>query len=551
MPRSSASAPIVVEIFRAYWRSDGRTLALVLGVVLVSSIAGVAAPYLFSRLIDRLGQGGGTGEAIVLAFLAYGLLVGIAAALQRMVSNLAFMSAENLSFIASTRFFEQIIRKTPAFFIEYNPAQIQDAVRKGQDGLVILIQLGLIVFVPGVIQIALALFTVGLAIDLPVMGIVLLYGAFFIALSWFANRRTQPFLDAAITGDQENARLVGNAVQAMETLRHFGAADWIGTRFRAQAQTIRDNWRAFSLRHVGYGAIFGVALAIQFSITFLLLLPAYEAGSLSVGDLVLFNALLLQLNQPFEMIGHAIDDVVRARARLVPMATMWSAPAEHDQEGSVALAIPEGRMVFEGVSFLYENGRGARNACFTAERGRITFLTGETGAGKSTVLRLALKSIAPQEGRILIDGIDLAAIRRSDWAARTAVVPQEVILLNESLEENILLGRPKDAGRLRRVAANAAILEFIETLPEGFGTRVGERGLKLSGGERQRIAIARALYGNPAILFLDEASSALDEATERDIIAHLRAIMGDVTVIAITHRKGVIAAGDRVVELPT
>lgn len=414
----------------------------------------------------------------------------------------------------------------------------------------ILVQLGLIVFVLGLVQIALALFTVGATIDLPVMGIVLLYGALFIALSWVANRRTQPFLDAAIAGDQENARLVGNAVQAMETLRHFGAADWIGTRFTTQARTIRDNWRAFSLRHVGYGAIFGVALCIQFAITFLLLLPAYHAGTLSLGDLVLFNALLLQLNRPFEMIGHAIDDVVRARARLLPMAAMWAAPAEDDRAGSVPLAITDGRIAFEGVSFLHENGRGVRNACFAAGRGRITFLTGETGAGKSTILRLALKSISPQSGRILVDGIDLAAIRRADWAARTAVVPQEVMLLNESLEENILIGRPRNAERLRRVAKNAAILELIDSLPEGFATRVGERGLKLSGGERQRIAIARALYGDPAILFLDEASSALDEATERDIIAHLRDLMTDVTVIAITHRKGVIAEGDRIVELP-
>ena len=548
MSRSTGSAPVVAEIFRAYWRSNGRMLVLVAGVVLVSRIAGIAAPYLFSRLIDWLGQGMAR-ETVILGILACGLLAGTASALQRMVSSFAFMSAENLSFIASTRFFDQIIRKTPSFFIEHNPAQIQDAGRKGRDGLAILVQLGLIVFVPGLVEITLALLAIGAKIDLLVMGIVLAYGAFFIALSWFASRRTKPFLDAAIAGDQENARLVGNAVQAMETLRHFGAADWMGARFRAQAQTIRDNWRAYCLRHAGFGAIFGIALCLQFSITFLLLLPAYEAGRLSLGDLVLFNALLLQLNRPFEMIGQAIDDVVEARAHLAPMIAMWSAPAEDDPAGSVPLAITQGRIAFDGVGFVYENGRGVRGASFTAERGRVTFLTGETGAGKSTLLRLALKSILPQEGRILVDGVDLAAIRRADWASRTAVVPQEVMLLNESLEANILLGRPKDARRLRRVAENAAILGLIESLPEDFDTRVGERGLKLSGGERQRIAIARALYGDPAILFLDEASSALDEATEGDILAHLRALMGEVTIIAITHRKGVIAEGDLVVEL--
>ena len=130
-----------------------------------------------------------------------------------------------------------------------------------------------------------------------------------------------------------------------------------------------------------------------------------------------------------------------------------------------------------------------------------------------------------------------------------AVVPQDVVLLYESLADNILLGRPRDDARLRETAAKAAILTFIDELPGGFETNVGERGLKLSGGERQRIAIARALYGNPSVLFLDEASSALDDGTERDIMSHVRALSADVTVLAITHRRSVIASTDTVVEL--
>ncbi len=149
----------------------------------------------------------------------------------------------------------------------------------------------------------------------------------------------------------------------------------------------------------------------------------------------------------------------------------------------------------------------------------------------------------------LFDGVDLADIDRADWYGAIAVVPQDVVLLNESLEDNILLGRPRDAQRLRDAAMMASILPFIDALPDGFRTTVGERGLKLSGGERQRIAIARALYGNPALLFLDEASSALDEATERDIMEHVRLLVGDVTVLAITHRRTVIEATDNVVVL--
>ena len=159
------------------------------------------------------------------------------------------------------------------------------------------------------------------------------------------------------------------------------------------------------------------------------------------------------------------------------------------------------------------------------------------------------KSLAPAKGQILIDGTDLADVGRSRWFSRIGVVPQEIVLLNDSLRTNIVLGRQPDETKLREAAARAAVLDFIDALPAGFETLVGERGLKLSGGERQRIAIARALYAEPEFLFLDEASSALDEATERGIMTEVRRIAGDVTVLAITHRKATIGADDHVIEL--
>lgn len=320
-------------------------------------------------------------------------------------------------------------------------------------------------------------------------------------------------------------------------------------RFTAKAAEVRDAWRDYVLQRVGYIAILGLGLSVQFAVTFLLLLPRYNAGEVTVGDIVLFNTLLMQLNMPFDMIAHTIDDITRSRSTLAPLARMWQAPEERQVSQAASFVAREGRLAFDRVSHIYDNGRGVTDVSFEAERGAITFLVGETGSGKSTIFKLALKSIEPDPGRILVDCIDLALIDRADWYSAIAVVPQDAILLNESLAENILLGRPKDEGRLRLAAEKAAILSFIDALPEGFETTVGERGLKLSGGERQRIAIARALYGNPAILFLDEASSALDEATEQDIMKHIRALARDVTVLAITHRRSVIAEADKVVNM--
>ncbi len=541
------AAPVKIILVN-YWRASRGLLAVVALIVFLSAVSAVAAPYLFSRLVDAM-TADRLAEGLAAGFAVYALLIGAAAAMQQMVQYLSYMSAENLSFIASTSLFGRLLRKRADFFIEHNPAEIESARRRGQGALMTLVQIGLIVFIPGATQIVLALAMLGATIDIEVALIVLVYGCGFVALTALANHRTRRFLDAAIEAGQENAKFVGNAMTAMETLRHFGSHDWMQARFAGKAREERDNWAAFCRRRIGFSSVLGAGLAVQFVVTFLLLLPRYRAGDLSVGDVVLFNTLLLQLNMPFEMIGHALDDVVRARASLLPLARIWAAPEEPDAATPGGFLPKDGRLAFEAVSYAHENGRGVEDVSFAATRGRITYLVGETGSGKSTLLRLALKSLSPAAGRITVDGRDLASVSQRDWYAAVGIVPQEPTLLDDTLAVNIALGRPMERERLRRAAEKAAILGFIEALPDGFETTVGERGLKLSGGERQRIAIARALYADPQFLFLDEASSALDEATEAGIMQHIRGLAGDVTILAVTHRRSVIAACDHVVRL--
>jgi len=545
---TSASNSPVAEILFAYWKSDRWALLAVVTIVLVSSASGIAAPYLFSRLIDQLPRQAFARD-LAWAFIAYAALVGFASALQRIVQFLSVITAENLGFITSTQFFNRLLKKRADFFIAHNPAEIQNAAAQGRGALVTFVQIGLIVLIPSVMQISLTLLTIGALLNLQVVATVVAYGAVAIGLAVVVTRRSKGSLDAAMTASQDTARFVGNAMNAMETLRHLGSHRWMSQRFTEKAQTVRDHWHAYMLRGITMSAMLGFSLAAQFAINFVLLLPRYQTGALTIGDLVLFNTLLLQLNHPFEMIANTLDNFARARAQIVPFATMWDAAEEQDSHQGLRFVPQQCALRFDNVSFAYGNGRGVENVNFTARRGAITFVVGDTGAGKSTIFKLALKSIEPQQGRILVDDIDFAGIARADWYRAVAVVPQDVVLLNESLADNILLGRPREETRLREVAAKAAILSFIEQLPAGFETNVGERGLKLSGGERQRIAIARALYGNPSVLFLDEASSALDDGTERDIMSHVRALSADVTVLAITHRRSVIAATDTVVEL--
>ncbi|MEO8758620.1 MAG: ABC transporter ATP-binding protein, partial [Devosia sp.] len=535
-------------IYRRYFAEARWLLLGVAVIVFFSAIAGIAAPYVFSRLIDSL-RTDSWGETIVWAFAGYGLLFGLSQALSLMVTYLAVMTSENLNFIAGTAFFERLLKKTINFFIEYNPAEIQQAKSRGQNAVYTLVQLGLIVLIPGIVQIILTLLVLGASINIEIVLIVFVYGAAFITFTFFANRWTRPFLDAAIKADQANSKFVGNSINAMETLRYFGGDRWIAGRFAEQAREVRDSWTSFAQRRIFYGVIFGAMLAAQIAITYFVLLPRYRSGELSIGDVVLFDSLLLQLNRPFQTIGQSIDDLLRSYSRFIPFAKMWAAPEEPDVVAEPNYRLKAGTLAFEHVGYSYRDKPAVSDVSFIAHRGRLNFLTGETGSGKTTLFKLALKSLEPGTGRVLIDGEPLSEIARSNYYSVIGVVPQEIMLLNDSISSNIVLGRPLDEARLRHAVEQASIGKFIDNLPEGLETRIGERGLKLSGGERQRVAIARALYADPQILFLDEASSALDERTEAEIMGEIRALAHEMTIIAITHRKTVIAPGDAVVEL--
>ncbi|MET3924002.1 ABC transporter ATP-binding protein [Devosia sp. 2618] len=539
--------PPLRAIYSRFWSGERWLLIGTALIVLASAITEVLTPYVFSRLIDGLGLGE-VGTAIVWAFIAYAVLRGITTALDYCVNYLSIIAAENLNFITSTVFFAELLKKPISFFIEHNPVEVQSARTKGENAVYMVVQLLIIVFVPGLTLITLSIAMLGAVINLEMALIVLAYGTIFIGLTYLSNKWTRPLLDHAIEANQDNARFVGNAMTAMETLRYFNGDRWISQRFGEKADLSRASWVNWSSKRMALSVVFGAALAAQLALTFFLLLPRYSAGELSVGDIVLINTMLIQLNRPFEMIGSAIDDVMRALSNFRPFAQMWNEPNDRLVVGAGALDLKQGRLAFENVSFFYGEKQILKDLSFTAGPGQITFLSGETGAGKSTAFKLALKALEPASGRITVDGIDLADVQRESWYAHIGVVPQEVMLLSDTLRANIVLGRDDDEMRLRAVAAKAHILPFIDRLPEGFETSVGERGLKLSGGERQRVAIARALYGDPKMLLLDEASSALDEVTEASIVNELRELDGDVTILAITHRKSVIAPTDQVIQ---
>ncbi len=262
--------------------------------------------------------------------------------------------------------------------------------------------------------------------------------------------------------------------------------------------------------------------------------------------------LLLQLNRPFELIGMSLEEAMVASTLLKPLNSVLQESSNVIREGkaNVNPAIHmDGSLKFSNVCFSYDDSIALKNLSFSAERGRLNFLIGKSGSGKSTALKLALKLASVNKGEITYNGRDIRTYATEELYDIVSFVPQDTVLLNDSIRDNITMSHQCSDEELHHVLNLAGLTLFIRNLPEGLDTNCGERGLRLSGGERQRISLARALLRKPKFLLLDEASSALDTETEVAILTTLRKLTPAITILAITHRINTIQSGDHVIEV--
>jgi ATP-binding cassette subfamily B protein len=278
----------------------------------------------------------------------------------------------------------------------------------------------------------------------------------------------------------------------------------------------------------------------------------WSKGRFTPGDVVFINTMLLQLFRPLDMLGWVYRSI---RQGLIDMEAMWdlldTPPEVTDKPGAPALVVADGHVQFEHVRFGYEDGREILQGLdLDIPAGTSCAIVGPSGAGKSTIARLLYRFYDPTAGRILIDGQDVAGVTHSSLRGAIGIVPQDTVLLNDTIGYNIGYGRNRASQEeIERAAAGAAIDRFIQVLPDRYDSMVGERGLKLSGGEKQRVAIARTLLKNPPLLVLDEATSALDSRTEQAIQETLDRIAETRTTIMIAHRLSTIVDADQIVVL--
>lgn len=337
-----------------------------------------------------------------------------------------------------------------------------------------------------------------------------------------------------------------------ETVRYFNNERHEVTRLdEALAQYERAAIRtreSLSLLNVGQAAV------ITVGVTAMLILAALDIrdGAMTVGDFVVVNTYLMQLAIPLNMLGTVYREI---RQALVDMENLFALideqPDVADSPQAAPLRVGNGAIAFHNVLFGYETGRTIlKDVSFSVAPGTTTAIVGPTGSGKSTLCRLLLRFYDPQSGRIEISGQDIRQVTQHSLRSAIGVVPQDTVLFNDTLFYNIAYGDPGASPEKVHSAADSAQLhDFIAKLPQGYQTRVGERGLKLSGGEKQRVAIARALLREPSIFFFDEATSSLDSVTEQEIQMHLARLSSGKTTLVIAHRLSTIVNAHQILVL--
>jgi ATP-binding cassette, subfamily B, heavy metal transporter len=334
-----------------------------------------------------------------------------------------------------------------------------------------------------------------------------------------------------------------------ETVKYFGAEkreqERYGSAARAYAEAAIKSENSLGLLNIAQATIMNLMMGGAMAFT----VWGWRQGTFSVGDLVLINTYLMQLFRPLDMLGWVYRTI---RQGLVDMAAMFrlidTEVEVRDAPGAPALVVRRPTVAFEDVVFGYDRDREILHGLsFEVPAGHHVAIVGPSGAGKSTIGRLLFRFYDPWSGSILIDGQDIAGVTQESLRAQLGIVPQDSVLFNDTIGYNVAYGRDgASREEVESAARDAAILPFIEMLPQGFDTEVGERGLKLSGGEKQRVAIARTLLKNPPILLLDEATSALDTRTEQDILATLHRVSEHRTTLAIAHRLSTVADADTI-----
>jgi ATP-binding cassette subfamily B protein len=553
--------PVLTDLVRLVLRSraDGLwwRLSMAVGLTLFGAVAGVLAPLLLGKAMNALSAGQTAAVQVSVAFA--GLAIGWAAirfasAAAPQVRDALFTPVGQTAVRrAAGEAFAHALSLSLDFHQTKRTGSLARTIDRGARSIDYLMRLLIFNMGPTVLQLVMAAAVLARAYDwrfaaTAVVTVVIYAAVSFVMSDWRIQHRRDLTL-----ADSEAAGRAVDALLNYETVKSFGAEDRAVEGYdealgRYANAAVKAN-TSLVLLNVIQAGIMSLGLGIM------AVLAGFEAanGRMGAGDVTASILILLQLYGPLNILGFAYREI---RQSFIDMEAMLALTREKPDvaEAKDARALPPaepgrgGELTFEGVAYRHTaRAAGLRDISFHVPPGRTLALVGPSGGGKTTVVRLALRLIDPQEGRVSIDGADLREVRFDALRHAVALVPQEVALFNDTLQTNIGFAKPDATEEEIWAAAEQAELgPFIRALPEGLETKVGERGLKLSGGERQRVGIARALLADPRILILDEATSALDGKTEAAIQATLRRAKKGRTTLVVAHRLSTISDADEI-----
>ena len=534
------------------WEFRGRAL-LALACLVSAKVANVGVPILLKEVVDTFEQA--REQVLVLPvslLLAYGLLK-LSSSLFNELRDIVFARVRYRAMRRlSTKVLAHLHRLSLRYHLGRQSGAISRDLERGTRSVSTILNYLVFSVLPVLVEFglvaAILLSRYELAFTLVTFGAVAVYALFTFAITeWRMDYRHQMNrLDSEANSqafdsliNYETVKYFGN--EGMELRRYDGTLDaWEQVAVKSQS--------SMSLLNFGQGGI----IALGVTLVLLLAAQGVVAGRMSIGDLVLVNALLLQIFIPLNFLGVVYRQIKYALADMdLVFKLLEREPEVRDAPDARPLALGAGAIRFEAVDFHYQPERPILHGLsFELGAGQKLAVVGHSGAGKSTLSRLLFRFYDVTGGRILIDGQDIRGVTQDSLRAAIGIVPQDTVLFNESIYYNIAYGREGSSrAEVERAAAMAHIRDFVESLPDGWDTVVGERGLKLSGGEKQRVAIARAILKRPRILVFDEATSSLDSQTEQAIGRTLAEVAENHTTLVIAHRLSTVVDADQILVL--
>jgi len=535
------------------WEFKGR-VALALSFLIIAKLANIGVPLVMKQIVDSLDKDKAILVVPIALLATYGLL---------RLSSTLFGELRDIVFVRVTqramrnvalRVFRHLHALSLRFHLERQTGGVTRDIERGTRGISTLLSFMLFSVIPILLEIALVSGILFAKFDwtfaaITLVAVALYCGATIGITEWrTTHRRTMNEMDS-----KASTRAIDSLLN-YETVKYFGNEEFEAGRYDKNLQKfeVAATKSETSLGLLNSSQSCVIALAVT------LLMWRASVGivdkQLSLGDLVMVNALLIQLYIPLNFLGTMYREIRQALTDMEKMFRLLDENKEiQDKPGAQPVAIVGGAVRFEHVNFGYDAKRQIlHDVSFEIPAGKTVAVVGSSGAGKSTLSRLLFRFYDvgfkdETTGRITIDGQDIRDVTQLSVRNALGIVPQDTVLFNDTIQYNIAYGKTDASeAEIRDAARRAHILDFIERMPDGWNTMVGERGLKLSGGEKQRVAIARTLLKNPAIMIFDEATSALDSATEKAIQAELREIAQNRTTLTIAHRLSTVVDADQI-----